>query len=71
MLKEDVIKRLDELQGCEQTEFVLSGVQHIVYTDTIVNNIAQEVIIAKCIYNENMAIMPYCSIESFSPYHAS
>lgn len=71
MLKEDVIKRLNELQGCEQTEFILNGVQRLVYTDTIVNNIAQEVIIAKCVDNENMAIMPYCSIENVSHYHAS
>lgn len=71
MLKNDIIKRLDELQGCEQAEFILNGVQRIVYTDTIVNNIEQEVIIAKCVYEDNMAIMPYCSIDSFEPHHAS
>ena len=68
MLKNDVIKRLDELQGCEKLEFVLGQHKKIVYTKNIVNNINEEVVIANCVYETNSAIIPYCSIDRILPY---
>ena len=69
MLKDDIIKKLEELQGYEKAEFKLNGVSRIVYVSKLINNVEQEIIIAQCVDENNTAIMPYCSIDDFYPYH--
>lgn len=70
MLKEDIIKRLDELQGFEKIEFVMGNKKQIVYFDTVLNDTEQEIITAACVYESNAAVIPYCSIERIVPHHA-
>lgn len=70
MLTEDIIKRLDELQGFEKIEFVMGNNKRVVYSNTILNDTEQEIITASCVYESNTAVIPYCSIERVVPHHA-
>ena len=65
MLKNDVIKRLDELQGCEKIDFIMDdGIVRTVYTADIQNFVDDEVIETpstsfKCFYCSISKIIPH------------
>lgn len=64
MLKNDVIKRLDELQGCEKVEFTMNGgTTRIVHLKFIKNYPDAEMLEST---PENFKTL-YCSIVSIYP----
>lgn len=64
MLKNDVIKRLDELQGCEKVEFNLeNGIKRIVHLNYLKNYPDAEMLESDI---DNFKTL-YCSIISIRP----
>jgi hypothetical protein len=65
MLKNDVIKRLDELQGCEMVEFDLgNSIKRVVHLNYIQNYPDAEML--KLDMNNFKTL--YCSIVSIHPF---